>query len=151
MKTQKNIRFVHFEHNERLDKSSVLPYYYTKRSVNMNKVVKSNLGNKEIFSRNLKRYLENSGKKQNEAAKFVGVSTGTFCDWMKGRSYPRMDKVQKLAEFFGIKKSDLVEDVNIAKESVSNKEQEVLDLFHKVPEEKREFVLSLIRATIDNL
>jgi repressor LexA len=112
---------------------------------------KTNLGNKEIFSRNLKRYLENSGKTQKEAAEFVDVSTGTFCDWTKGRSYPRMDKVQKLADFFGIKKSDLVEDVNIVKESVSNKEQEVLDLFHKVPEEKREFVLSLIRATIDNL
>jgi repressor LexA len=112
---------------------------------------KTNLGNKEIFSRNLKRYLENSGKTQKEVAAFLDVSTGTFCDWMKGRSYPRMDKVQRLAEFFGIKKSDLVEDVNIAKESVSNKEQEVLDLFHKVPEEKREFVLSLIRATIDNL
>jgi repressor LexA len=112
---------------------------------------KTNLGNKEIFSRNLKRYLENSGKTQKEVAAFLDVSTGTFCDWMKGRSYPRMDKVQRLAEFFGIKKSDLVEDVNIVKESVSNKEQEVLDLFHKVPEEKREFVLSLIRATIDNL
>jgi repressor LexA len=117
----------------------------------MNKMVKSDLGNKEIFSRNLKRYLESSGKTQKEVAIFLEVSTGTFCDWMKGRSYPRMDKVQKLADFFGIKKSDLVEDVNVSKETVSNKEQEVLDLFHKVPEEKREFVLSLIRATIDNL
>ncbi len=117
----------------------------------MKNLVKTDLGNKEIFSRNLIRYLENSGKTQKEVAKAVGVSTGTFCDWTKGRSYPRMNKVQLLAEFFGIKKSDLVEDVNIIKESVSNKEQEVLDLFHKVPEEKREFVLSLIRATIDNL
>lgn len=117
----------------------------------MNELIKTDLGNKEIFSRNLKRYIENSGKTQKEIAKDIGVSTGTFCDWTRGRLYPRMDKVQKLADYFGIKKSELVEDVNIVKESVSNKEQEVLDLFHKVPEEKREFVLSLIRATIDNL
>lgn len=117
----------------------------------MSESVKTNFGNKEIFIRNLKRYLENSGKKQNEVAKAIGVSTGTFCDWMKGRAYPKIDKIQSLADYFGIKKSNLVEDVNIIKESVSNKEQEVLDLFHKVPEEKREFVLSLIRATIDNL
>ena len=117
----------------------------------MNKLVKTDLGNSEIFARNVRRHLANAGKKQIDACRAIGVSTGTFSDWMSGRSYPRMDKIQLLSEFLGVKKSDLVEDVNVAKEVVSNKEQEVLDLFHKVPEEKREFVLSLIRATIDNL
>ena len=112
---------------------------------------KTDLGNKEIFSRNLKRYLEISGKTQKEVAEAVGVSTGTFCDWRKGRLYPRMDKVQKLADFFGIKKSDLVEDTNVATAVVSDYDQKVLDLFHEVPEGKREYVLSLIRMTIDNL
>lgn len=65
----------------------------------MNKLVKTNLGNKEIFIRNVKRHLANSGKKQIDACKAIGVSTGTFSDWMKGRSYPRMDKIQLLAEY----------------------------------------------------
>ena len=117
----------------------------------MNKSVKTDLGNQEIFSRNLKRYLDNSGKTQKEIAAAIYVSTGTFCDWIKGRAYPRMDKVQLLAEYFGISKSDLVEDVNVLKESVSEEDQEVLDLFHKVPKEKRELVLSMIRAAVDNL
>ena len=117
----------------------------------MNKSVKTDLGNQEIFSRNLKRYLENSGKTQKEVAAAIFVSTGTFCDWIKGRAYPRMDKVQSLADYFGINKSDLVEDVNVVAEAISDDDQKVLDLFHKVPEEKREFVLSLIQATIDNL
>ena len=117
----------------------------------MNDLIKTDLGNKEIFIRNLKRHLAKSGKKKIEVATAVGVSTGTFADWLKGRSYPRMDKIQKLADYFGVKKSDLVEDVNISKETVSNKEQEIIDLFYKVPEEKREFVLSMIRAAIDNL
>ena len=117
----------------------------------MNKVQKDNSINQDVFTRNFNRYLAHSGMKQVDVAKAVGVSTGTISDWKKGRSYPRMDKVQLLSECFGIRKSDLVEDVNIVKESVTNKEQEVLDLFHKVPEEKREFVLSLIRAAIDNL
>ena len=117
----------------------------------MNKSVKTDLGNQEIVSRNLKRYLDNSGKTQKEIAAAIYVSTGTFCDWIKGRAYPRMDKVQLLAEYFGISKSDLVEDVNVSKESVSEEDQEVLDLFHKVPKEKRELILSMIRAAVDNL
>ena len=117
----------------------------------MNKSVKTDLGNQEIFSRNLKRYLDNSGKTQKEVAAAIYVSTGTFCDWIKGRSYPRMDKVQSLAEYFGISKSDLVENENIKQDAVSEEDQEVLDLFHKLPKEKREFVLSMIRAAIDNL
>ena len=117
----------------------------------MNKSVETNLGNKEIFSRNLNRYLRLSGKTQKEVARAVDISTGTFCDWTKGRAYPRMDKVQALAEYFGIRMSDLVENVNIDKETISNQEQEIFDLFHKVPEEKRELVLSMIRAAIDNL
>ena len=117
----------------------------------MNKSVKTDLGNKEIFSRNLMRYLDNSGKKQKEVATAIYVSTGTFCDWIKGRAYPRMDKIQLLADYFGISKSDLVEDKNIKNDIVSDEDQEVLDWFHKVPKEKREFVLSMIRAAVENL
>ena len=117
----------------------------------MNKAQKDNSINLDVFTRNFNRHLALSRKRQVEVANAVGVSTGTITDWKKGRSYPRMDKIQLLAEFFGIQKSDLVEDVNIAKETVSNEDQEVLDWFHKVPKEKREFVLSMIRAASDNL
>lgn len=117
----------------------------------MNKKQKDNSFNQDVFTRNFNRYLTRSGKKQIDVANAIGVSTGTITDWKKGRSYPRMDKVQLLAELFGIQKSDLVEDVCIPKDAVSEQDQRVLDLFHKVPKEKREFVLSLIQASIDNL
>ena len=117
----------------------------------MSKTITTDLGNQEIFSRNLKRYLEISGKTQKEVATAIYVSAGTFCDWMNNRTYPRMDKIQALADYFGIKKSDLVEDKTIEMSAVSEEDQEVLDLFHKVSKEKRELVLSMIRAAVDNL
>lgn len=116
----------------------------------MNNTIKTDLGNKEVFSRNLKRHLDKSGKLQKEVAKAVGVSTGTFCDWIKGRAYPRMDKVQLLAEFFGIKMSDLVENENVRTETVSDKEQLVLDLFHKIPDDRKEFFIKMLQVEIDN-
>ena len=109
------------------------------------------LANQEVFSRNLKRLLDKSGKQQKEVARDLNLSSSSICDWLKCRAYPKMDKIQLLAEYFGVQVSDLVDDVNIAKDTITDMEQEVLDLFHKVPKEKREFVLSLIRLTIDNL
>lgn len=116
----------------------------------MNNLIKTDLGNKEIFSRNLKRYIDKSGRTQKEIAEEIGVGQSTFTDWVKGRIYPRMDKVEKLANYFGIKKSDLVEDVNIGKETVSNKEQLVLDLFHKIPDGNKELAIKMLQAMIDN-
>ena len=64
----------------------------------------------EIFARNLKFYVIRSGKTQSQVASSIGVSKGTFSDWCSGRSHPRMDRVQQLAEYFGISKSNLLED-----------------------------------------
>jgi transcriptional regulator with XRE-family HTH domain len=116
----------------------------------MSNSIKTDLGNKEVFSRNLRRYIDQSGKTQKEIAKALGVGQSTFCDWVKGRIYPRMDKVQLLAEYFGIKMSDLVENENIRTETVSDKEQQILDLFHKVPDEKKDFLIKMLQAAIDN-
>lgn len=123
----------------------------------MSNEVKTELGTQEIFSANLKRYVTLSGKMHKDVAKAIGVCKGTFCDWMNGRSYPRMDKVQKLADYFGITKSDLVEkpidDAVIDDESIefARKLQELYSNFHKVPKENRKFLLSVIQAAIDNL
>ena len=70
----------------------------------------SNIGNKEVMAKNLAFYLEKSGKTQRELADVVGVATSTFNDWMKGKKYPRIDKIEMLANYFGILKSDLIED-----------------------------------------
>lgn len=64
----------------------------------------------EIFARNLKFFMERSGKRQNEIAEIAGVSTSTVSDWIKAKKYPRIDKIEILADYFGIMKSDLIED-----------------------------------------
>lgn len=117
----------------------------------MKKIIKTDLGNKAVFSRNLSRCLRRSDKSQRELADAIGVHPATICDWLKERTYPRMDKVQLIAEFFGISKSELVEDSYVAKETVSGKEQKLLDLFHNVPEEHRDGLLDLIEVYAKNL
>lgn len=65
---------------------------------------------KAIFSENLNSYIAKSEKTQLEIAKSIGVSPQTFNTWCKGIAIPLMGKVQALADYFNINKSDLIED-----------------------------------------
>lgn len=65
---------------------------------------------RRIFSKNLNRYISNSGKQQKEVAKDLGIPNTTFNSWCTGRIVPRMGKVQMIADYFGVGKSDLVDD-----------------------------------------
>ena len=67
------------------------------------------MDNKNIFARNLQMYMDMYGKSRRDVSEAIGVNYYTFTDWVTGRKYPRMDKVEKLAAYFGILKSDLIE------------------------------------------
>jgi len=70
----------------------------------------SNIGNKETMAKNLAYYVRISGKTQKEVAEVAGVAASTFNDWIKAKKYPRIDKIEILANYFGILKSDLIEE-----------------------------------------
>lgn len=65
---------------------------------------------KEVFAKNLNYYMEQANKNQKEMAAIVGVSAPTFNEWLKAKKFPRIDKIEKLAQYFGILKSDLIEE-----------------------------------------
>ena len=65
---------------------------------------------KEVFAKNLTYYMEKANKNQKEMAAIVGVSAPTFNEWLKAKKFPRIDKIEKLAQYFGILKSDLIEE-----------------------------------------
>lgn len=70
----------------------------------------STLGNKKIMAKNILYYMEKHQKSRNEMCEALGVKYTTFTDWVKGNSYPRIDKIELMANYFGISKSDLVEE-----------------------------------------
>lgn len=65
---------------------------------------------KKIFSRNLNNYLLSNNRTQKEVADAIGVSPQTFNTWCQGIALPRMKKVQLLADYFGVGKTDLIDD-----------------------------------------
>lgn len=70
----------------------------------------TSIGNKQILAANLRSFVDRSGKTQKEIAETIGVAATTFNDWMKAKKYPRIDKIEMLANYFGIQKSDLIEE-----------------------------------------
>ena len=88
-----------------------------------------------VFTKNLQRYLELNNATQKDVSRVVGVTTGTFCDWTKGRSVPRLDKMQKLAQYFGVEITDLIEPPKDDEESKHQKEIAALvEELHNKPE-----------------
>lgn len=48
------------------------------------------------------RLLEQSGKKASDVSKATGIPSSTFSDWKKGKSSPKTEKLQKIADYFGV-------------------------------------------------
>lgn len=77
----------------------------------------SNLGNKKIMAKNIQYYMDLNNKTRNDMCDALGVKYTTFTDWVKGNTYPRIDKIELMANYFGIQKSDLVEERVESKEN----------------------------------
>ena len=64
---------------------------------------------KKIMAENIKRYMEIRGVTNQQLCDALDFKYTTFMDWIKGVTYPRIGKVEAMANYFGILKSDLIE------------------------------------------
>ena len=71
---------------------------------------------RKVFGENLACFMKKTGKTQAELAEIVGVSNPTFSDWVHGKKYPRIDKIEKLAQCLGVSKAELIEKREMAEE-----------------------------------
>lgn len=68
------------------------------------------LGNKAIMSRNLRRLMQEKDVAPKEMSASLDIPYTTLLSWMKADNYPRIDKIEAMAEYFGVMKSDLIEE-----------------------------------------
>lgn len=104
----------------------------------------SNLGNKEVMSRNLKYYIEKSGKDRRELAETWGFPYSTVTEWINGRKYPRIDRIEIMADYFGILKSDLIEDKPKEHREMQKKNDILSDIVLKMNEDAE--LLTMVEA-----
>ena len=107
---------------------------------------------KDVMAKNLRKYMERSGKTQKEMSEIVGVSTATFSEWINGKKYPRIDKIEIMADYFGILKSDLIEEKEkptVKDDGLSENQRKLIEFAKTVPEDKAEMILQVMRTIVE--
>ncbi|MES5119770.1 LexA family transcriptional regulator [Lactobacillus iners] len=100
------------------------------------------LGNKEIFSQNLKYYMYKYGVDRNALCDTLGFKYMTVSDWINAKTYPRIDKIEILANYFNIKKSDLVE-------KQTDKQIDILPVYNQLADIRKHKVYSYAQQQLD--
>lgn len=68
---------------------------------------------KKIFAKNLNHYMTITGTKPADICRLLNVSKSTVSSWCNAQKVPRMDKIEALANYFNVLKSDLIENTLI--------------------------------------
>ena len=68
------------------------------------------MNTREVFKKNLNRYIGLTGKTKREISEEIPIPYTTLVDWANGNKFPRADGIEKLANYFKILKSDLLEE-----------------------------------------
>lgn len=110
------------------------------------------LGNKEVLAKNLNKYIAKSGKDRAEVAESIDVPYSTLTDWVNGKKYPRINNIEKLASYFSISKSELIEDF----EEIKKDNDRLATIIVKLRTNKElldvvEKLLSLDKARLESL
>ncbi|MFV0557906.1 MAG: helix-turn-helix domain-containing protein, partial [Enterococcus sp.] len=102
--------------------------------------------NKRIFADNLKFQMDQAGISRNKLAKDLNIKYSTLSDWLNANTYPRIDKVELLSEYFEVPKYYLIERSSV--EEPTSKEE------HYQPIKQLAYFLGMSevppKKTIDN-
>lgn len=96
---------------------------------------------KEVMAKNIKYYMNLRGINQKELAEIVGVSAPTVNDWTKAKKYPRIDKIEIMANYFRILKSDLIEEKTKEHREMQKNNDTLTDIIVRARTDKDFFLL----------
>lgn len=99
---------------------------------------------RKVFSENLKRVMEARRKTQTDIINDLKLNKSAVSTWVNGTRLPRMDKVDLLADYLRVNRSDLIEDHSQSSEPLSSStalnepEEKLLTHYRNLNEEGQE-------------
>lgn len=97
--------------------------------------------NKKIFANNLSFYMEKKGVDRNRLCADLDLKYTTVRDWLKGITYPRIGKIELLANYFNINKSDLIENKIATAQASDSLLEEITNTARKLNTDNKKIVL----------
>ena len=110
--------------------------------------------NKRIMANNIQKYMDQRGITRQQLCDALDIKYTTLRDWLKGITYPRIGKVEAMAQYFGCEKSDLIEDKKEKPtipedDGLSESQKALMQFAMSVPDDKAEKVLRLMQAILE--
>ena len=109
--------------------------------------------NKQIMAQNIQRYMDRRGITRQQLCDALDIKYTTLRDWLKGITYPRIGKVEAMANYFGCEKSDLIEDKEkkpTADDGLSENAKALIEFAKSVPEDKAALILKVMKSIVES-
>ena len=90
------------------------------------------MNSRDIFTQNLKAVMKQRKVSRKELAEGLNIPYTTLTDWCTGRIFPRVEKINLIANYFHIKKSDLLEKNDDDDDCLSD-DVVLIDIFSRIP------------------
>lgn len=100
---------------------------------------------KQVFADNLASYMNSNHETQVDVAKLIGVSKSNVSAYLKAEQIPRMDKVQILADHYGVRLSDLLE-TKKAPAKAEASDDVIIRFFRSLPLDQQRGILLALGA-----
>jgi len=103
---------------------------------------------RKIFVKNLDRLMRIRHVNQADIARHLGLTASTVSDWCLGKNYPRVDRMQQLADFLGVPMRYLTTESNPYEvpSLLSKEEQELVVLYRAAEKTAREYAREMLAS-----
>lgn len=99
--------------------------------------------NREVMARNIQYYMNKNHVTAAEVCAAIDVKQNTFSDWVNAKTYPRIDAIEKMANYFGISKAFLVEDI-MPVEIFTKEERQMIMQFRNADSTTQEMIRRML-------
>ena len=93
------------------------------------------------------KLLDMNGVKSADVARATGISNMTFSDWKKGKSTPKMDKIEKIAKYFGVTTDYMMgKKSEVPSLSMADEHLELIKLYSSLSEADQKAIMQIMRS-----
>lgn len=105
-----------------------------------------------VFVNNLCHYMQMRGVDQSDIVTALGISASTVSDWVNGKKYPRVDAMQKIADYLGVLLSDLTTEHSDDDKSgpLTPSESELITIFRDLNDKGQDALLRQARYLVSD-